>query len=505
MQNIANKEVEIFMTKNKKSNLSPKKGIAKNKRVLIIIVLLFVLSLGIIGLSMSKRDNIFTSEPAKYFTGNLYSANHAANMFDYAYTDNNLIISPYNVNTSLAILYNATDNNSNKEIKTYYKVNTSKVNEEMTPKLASIEEKELESTKYTKLYTSYINSIYDKSYDSLTIDTIKLLSTEEKKEMLLTIKKIKLTISCIDGTSDYSEKYIKNYKLTEEELNFNDYSLKSELEEIIDYDESYSIKNEVNNYTEIYSKELNITEDFEKNTSIYQYSFNPNESNQISTASTLSEENTIDEITLVSTLEFEYEWENSYKTSSVKDVEFYNINNDIEAVEIMYEIKDSYLENEYARGFKKDFENGKYSYVAILPKNSGDFELSSLDLDSLLLSQKQGMVLTGIPKMSYSNQIDLKPVLANYGINEIFTDKANFTRLSDNPIYVGQMSQKISLKIAERGTVETNIYSTTTEESTETSYEESIILDRPYAYLIINNETNDIMFIGKVVKINESN
>ena len=107
--------------------------------------------------------------------------------------------------------------------------------------------------------------------------------------------------------------------------------------------------------------------------------------------------------------------------------------------------------------------------------------------------------------MSYSSQTDLKEVLSNYGINEIFTEKANFTRLSDNPIYVGEMSQKITLKIAERGTVETNIYSKTSETGVEYNYDESIVLDHPYAYLIINNETNDIMFIGKVVRINESN
>lgn len=490
------------MTK-KKANLSPKKGIAKNKRVLIIIVLLFVVSLGIIGLSMSKRENIFKSEPPKYFIGKLYSANHAANMFDYAYKENNLIISPYNVNTSLAILYNATDNNSNKEIKAYYNAPTTKVNEEMSLKIDSIKEEEPKSNKYTKLYSSYIDKIYDKSYDSLTIDTLKLLSDEEKKEMLLIIKKIKLTIECIEGTSNYSEKYIKNYKLTDVELKYNDYSLKVELEDVIDYDESYSIKNEVNNYTEIYTNDISVTEEFENKASIYEYKISSNEESEISVARTLPDEK--ETMDLVTTISFDYEWEDSYNTTSVKDTEFYNINNEVEVVEMMYEIKDSYLENDYARGFVKDFENGKYSYVAILPKTTGDFSLSNLDIDSLLLSKKEGAVLTGIPKMSYSSQTDLKEVLSNYGINEIFTEKANFTRLSDNPIYVGEMSQKITLKIAERGTVETNIYSKTSETGVEYNYDESIVLDHPYAYLIINNETNDIMFIGKVVRINESN
>ena len=40
---------------------------------------------------------------------------------------------------------------------------------------------------------------------------------------------------------------------------------------------------------------------------------------------------------------------------------------------------------------------------------------------------------------------------------------------------------------------------------TEEEYSESIILNRPFAYLIRNNETNEIILMGKVININESN
>ena len=50
--------------------------------------------------------------------------------------------------------------------------------------------------------------------------------------------------------------------------------------------------------------------------------------------------------------------------------------------------------------------------------------------------------------MNYQSEIDIQELVNHYNINEIFTEKANFRRLSDNPIYVGEMSQKITLKIA---------------------------------------------------------
>ena len=136
------------MSKNSKKNLSIKES--KNKKVIIVILLIIVVLTGIYFYNNDKEqlayDNVF------YYTGTIYSANHAANMLDYLDDGNNIVLSPINVNTSLAILYNGTDNNSNKELKNYFKKTTTEVNEEMNLKLETIKETEQESNKYNKLY-----------------------------------------------------------------------------------------------------------------------------------------------------------------------------------------------------------------------------------------------------------------------------------------------------------------------------------------------------------------
>ena len=67
---------------------------------------------------------------------------------------------------------------------------------------------------------------------------------------------------------------------------------------------------------------------------------------------------------------------------------FYNHNDDVNMVQMMYSIENIYLENKYATGFIKNFENNKYSFVGILPKKTDElFELSNLDIDSLLHSK----------------------------------------------------------------------------------------------------------------------
>lgn len=511
------------MTKKKKANLSPSEGIAKNKKVFIIIILLVVGSLGLIGLSLSKRDDYLLIENTRYFTGSLYSANHAANMIDYIYDEKNVVISPFNLNYSLAILYNSTDNNSYKELKSYFKESPSLVNETMAIKLQSIKEELLKETKFTKLYENYINELFSSSYDTLTIETVGLLDTSEKNELLLLLKKISLTKERMDNLNELTEKEIKNYSLSSKETNYNDYSIKTEIVKVLNEYESYAIENQVNNYVEIYTPDLNLEEEFIKITDLYNYKLtnftnetaeektkiiNDNIKNETNkNISRVTANSNIEEsaISIASTLHFNYEWDKSFSKENVKDTEFYNFNNTPEIVEMMYDVETTYLENNYATGFTKDFENGKYTFVAILPKTTTDFTLSSLDINNFLLSKKTGNVYIGMPKINYQSEIAVEDLLSEYKIREIFTSKANLTKLTEKQTKIGMYTQKINISIAERGTIESNVKSNTINSKIEEEYTKTIILNRPYAYLILNNETEDIMLIGKVVSINESN
>lgn len=510
------------MKKNKKANLPLKQGTKKNKKIYITIIVITIIIIGISTIIYFTKDNKKIEENTRYFTGNLYTANHAANLLDYAYNNKNIIISPLNLNSSLAIIYNATDNNSTKELKSYFKTTPTKLNEELKIKLNTLEEPKKEETNFDKLYKSYIKKFYDNSYDNLTISAIDLLSTQNREELLLLIRKIILTYSRIEGLNSYTEKEIKNYKLTSKETKYSGYTIKQEIDKILDYNESYNIKNEINNYTEIYINNIDINDDYLKKTEIYNYKITPlkeeistnvktiNDNIKLATSEKISrvvsaadlEENNI---MLINSLYFNYEWDESFSKLEVKDTEFYHFNDENEIVEMMYDVESKYYENNYALAFSKDFENKKYSFVGILPKETDEFSLSSLDIDSLLNSEKKSNVYIGIPKISYQSEIDLIELLKNQKIKEIFTDNANLTQLTSDKTKISKYTQKIGLTIAERGTIESTITTSELESNTEEEYSESIILNRPFAYLIRNNETNEIIMIGKVININESN
>ena len=96
-----------------------KKGKHKKIPLYLIITLLIMLIITIwIILSTEKEYK----ESINYYTGDIYSLNFSANLIDKIEEDN-VVISPLNINQSLIPFYYGSDNITEKEIKAYYKNN----------------------------------------------------------------------------------------------------------------------------------------------------------------------------------------------------------------------------------------------------------------------------------------------------------------------------------------------------------------------------------------------
>lgn len=508
------------MNTSKKRNSSSRKEPKIKIALLILIIFLFVTST-IIGVNYKKKRNN-QEEDTKYFTGSLYSANTSANLIDYIDYNSNIIISPFNINSSLAYLYNGTDNNSSKEIKNYFKNNNNELNEEMNIKFQKQNSSSFLNENYKKIYETYIGEFKIKKYDELNINKIGFLNNSEKNDLQLLLKKISLTYDCLNNQNVISEEAIKNYTLNEKEKTINEYTLNSLLDEVLDEYETYQISNKLTNYTELFTNnilsEKNIKEKFIKDTQDYTIPITSLDfNNQKETLNYIN--NKIKEISgnninriientdlnnnyiMVSSLYFDYEWETPFKFNSTIPKEFYKFNDEVSIVNMMYSTDATLIENEYATGFIKDFKNKQYSFVAILPKKQGYFSLSNLNLNSLINSQKKDSVLIGLPQFSFQYETDLIPLLSNYNINDIFTEKANFTKLTENQMHISKFTQKNTITIGEKGTKISGINKENLETMTIEETKRSVILNRPFAFAIKNNETEDIIFIGKVVDI----
>lgn len=497
----------------KKKSKNKKKNKKSEKRNILIISLLLVVTLTIVTIIVFSFPNYEEKQSTNnYIVGKLYTPNAAANMIDYLYDGKNIVMSPINADISLSLIYNASDNTTKKELKKYFNNEPSANNEIITKKISNLNSN-ISKTKKEN-YEKYIQKFIDNNYQDLRVKDIDKLSQKDREEMLLILRKIEMFYD--QSNNKYKDKEIEKYKLTDKEKKYNGYAIKEIIDKIMVKYENYQIENKIYNYNEYYyssEKKVKIEKEFlssikDYNINLTSIDFNNKESDSIVSNNlnnytnnkitrAISDNNLKSESLIsINSLYFNYEWDTIFNSEDIIDEEFTDLNEKHYMVDMMYSEENTYLENEQAIGFIKNFKDNKYSFVGILPKEKDNIEISNLDIESLLSSKKETKVYVGIPKFSFNSLNNLNELYQNYNINDLFTNKANLHQMSDNNLYIDKMYQKQSITIGEYGTVEgttkTNTLSTKTLDDTT----KSVILNRTFSFLIIENETEEVLMIG---------
>ncbi|KAM6171371.1 alpha-1-antiproteinase S-like [Erethizon dorsatum] len=101
-----------------------------------------------------------------------------------------------------------------------------------------------------------------------------------------------------------------------------------------------------------------------------------------------------------------------------------------------------------------------------------------------------------LPKLSISGTYNLKTVLGNLGITNIFTNAADLSGVTeDAPLKISKAVHKAVLTIDEKGT---EAAGTTVLEAMPMSVPPDVYFDKPFVVLIIDHSTNSPLFVGKV-------
>ena len=156
---------------------------------------------------------------------------------------------------------------------------------------------------------------------------------------------------------------------------------------------------------------------------------------------------------------------------------------------------------------KLPYGNGAFLMEAIMP--AGDFAafLSSLSLQQLNrwdLVVKTAKADLHFPKMTveFDTNEDLVPVLKRLGMKKAFSgEEANFSNMSAEPLYVSNFRQKTFVRVDEKGT-EAAAVTVADMRKNGVGGEGSLYLlfNRPFVYLIREQSTGAILFIGTKVK-----
>ena len=213
---------------------------------------------------------------------------------------------------------------------------------------------------------------------------------------------------------------------------------------------------------------------------------------------------------LINALVFDAEWQHVYDKSDVYKGKFTNIGGTEKQVDMMHSEETVYLQDENAIGFMKPYSGSKYNFAVLLPNEGVDIYeyIAGLTGESLMetLSTPQlGMVMATLPKFSYEYELTMNDVLKELGMPSAFIgDTADFSKMAHSSrgnIYIGDVLHKTFISVDELGTKAGAVTKVQMNDESAPMSEWVVTLNRPFVYMIIDNETNLPVFIGTVMDV----
>ena len=217
---------------------------------------------------------------------------------------------------------------------------------------------------------------------------------------------------------------------------------------------------------------------------------------------------------LVNALAFEGEWADPYQEHQVRPGTFTREDGTKTTADLMWSKVNSYLEDDGAEGFIRYYKGGKYAFAALLPDEGtalSDY-VASLDGEKLvrILSSAQSVpVDTALPKFETEYGAELSKLLAAMGMKTAFDpDAADFSGLGTSTagnICISRVLHKTFISVAEQGTKAgaATVVEMVAKSAMPPQITRTVVLDRPFVYMLIDCETNVPFFIGALTSVGE--
>ena len=219
---------------------------------------------------------------------------------------------------------------------------------------------------------------------------------------------------------------------------------------------------------------------------------------------------------IINCMAFEGKWETPYEDYQInKNGKFTNYAGKSETAKMLSSEENWYLSSDTAQGFLKYYEGGKYAFMAMLPDDENisinDY-IAGLSDDAFVKffeSRVREEVDTVTPAFTFDYGIKMNDMLQALGMEKPFDLSADFLKMLDpktiNPniaLYIGSVIQKTHIELDENGTKAAAV--TIIDMKCEATcvqpvkIKKKVILNRPFAFAIMDTETGTPVFTGVV-------
>ena len=218
-----------------------------------------------------------------------------------------------------------------------------------------------------------------------------------------------------------------------------------------------------------------------------------------------------DEMTLMAitnAVYFKGKWSSQFSPEKTTDKPFWADKDHSVNVPMMREPADmyNYAETDELQVLELNYLGGDVSMMILLPKDRDGLEsleksLGKEKFDSIKNSMTRQPLTVQMPKFEFETEYNLIEPLKNLGLRDAFDkDMANFQGITNVQIYLEQAKHKAFVNVNEEGTEAAAITALVvrlTSGPPDPIYE--FIADHPFMFVISEKDTDEILFIGRVM------
>jgi len=210
---------------------------------------------------------------------------------------------------------------------------------------------------------------------------------------------------------------------------------------------------------------------------------------------------------LVNAIYFKGNWASQFKESATTKMPFYlKENRAIQAPMMHQKSKFTYSEDGNVQTLELPYSGQKLSMLVIVPKKIDGLQnleetLTKDSLEGWTRDASERNVAVYLPRFKVTSEFRLDEELKSMGIKDAFDmNKANFAGMDGNPnwLYIGAVLHKAFINVNEEGT---EAAAATGVRMGVKSAPEYVVFraDRPFFFLIRENDTGSILFMGRVI------
>ena len=212
-------------------------------------------------------------------------------------------------------------------------------------------------------------------------------------------------------------------------------------------------------------------------------------------------------LVLTNAIYFNGTWMKTFDPSQTRDEDFFTEDGRAVKVPMMRqddgEARFYYLETGDLQVLEMPYAGGRLSMMILLPHDqdiaSLERTLSSEDLNQWRDSLEERRVDVYLPRFKLKANYFLPEILADLGMPTAFSEMADFTGISpDRPLFISQVIHQAYVDVNEQGTEAAAATAVVTEACAEEPEIPVFRADHPFLFLIVDDETGCILFLGRV-------